>query len=652
MLKHFLLLILLAPAALATTFIVPTDEEMVGRADAIVIARAERHWVDESPEIQTIYELRIERTIKGSPRAAELLRIVSPGGQLKDRGVYVPGAARFADGERALLFLTLDHGRWMTTDLTLGKFRFTTSTMGERVLVRDLDDAVAWDRSGAPHRERVRREAGFLRFLHERAAGRRPAADYFTTVSALTVNSALTINSATEESTAGLEPHAPAFPPYTYTDNIFLQLDDPPFAGYVGTRWEDMAAGVTFYKRSEHNIPGAADGGVSVIQNGLAAWNNEPASNINLIYGGPLAGTPSRNQDGISVIEFNDPQNRIGGSFGGVGTVGTTFLSYWNPHEFPAGTWWWSIRDADVVFQDNYTAANVSFPTAMTHEIGHGIGWRHSDAHFIRPTGFDEPCQPAVEECSNNAIMFHQSDGSLGYTLQTWDQNASQAVYPGGGSTCTPPSITQQPTSRTISSGAGTTLTVIAGGTTPFTYQWYLGTSGNVSQPISGATVSSLSVGPTTTTNYWVRVSNACGSVDSATATVTVTGGNTSAGFYLITPCRLADTRNPNQAYGGPALNSNSVRNFVVVGQCGIPSGVTAIAVNVAAVTPPSQGRLTLFPGPISNPVPGISNINFRIGETISNNAIVPVGADGSINVFSTATSPMHVVIDIFGFFR
>ncbi len=651
MLKHLfilLALLVLVPAALATTFVVPTDEEMVARADAIVIARVERQWVEESRDTVTVYEVRIERTIKGSPHSDDLVRVVSPGGFLKDHGVYVPGAARFADGERALLFLTLDHGRWMTTDLTLGKFRFTTTTDGERVLVRNLDGAGAWDRSGAPHRERVRREAGFLRFLEGRAAGRRPAADYFATASALTVNSAM------EESAVGLEPHAPAFPAATYTDNIFLTIDtpdDPPFSGYVGIRWENMAAGVTFYKRTDQNIPGAGDGGVSVIQNGLAAWNNEPASNINLIYGGPRA-TASANHDDISVVEFNDPQNRIGGSFGGVGTVGTTFLSFFDPHQFPAGTWWWSIQDADVVFQDGYTAASVSFPTAMTHEVGHGIGWRHSDAHYIRPTGFDEPCQPAVEECSGTAIMFHQSDGSLGYTLQTWDQNASQAVYPGGGPTCTPASITSQPTSRTITSGAGTTLTVIVGGTAPITYQWYLGTSGNISQPISGATLSSLSVGPTTTTNYWVRVSNACGSADSVTATVTVTGGNTNPGFYLITPCRLADTRNPNAPYGGPALNSNTVRNFVVAGQCGIPSGITAVALNVAAVTPPSQGRLTLFPGPISNPVPTISNINFRIGETISNNAIVPVGADGSINVFSTATSPMHAVIDIFGFFR
>ena len=526
MFKHPLLillaLVIVAPAALATTFIVPTDEEMVARADAIVIAHAEGHWVDTSRNLETVYELRVERTLKGNFRAEDLVRLVSPGGELADRGVYVAGAPRFANGERALLFLTLDHGRWSTTDLTLGKFKFATSTAGERVLVRDLEDVVGWDRSGATHVERVRKEAGFVHFLEERVAGRRPAADYFVS------SSSITLKGVQEESTIVLQPNAPAFPPFTYTDNVFYQATGT----YIGTRWENISAGVTFYKRTETDIPGAADGGASVIQNGLAAWNNEPLSNINLIYGGNRPNTPSLNHDGINVVEFNDPQNRIGGSWTGVGQVGETFLSYWNPHDF-AGQTWWSIHDADVVFQDGYTATNASFPTAMTHELGHGIGWRHSNAHYIRPNLVDEPCQPAVEECTGTAIMNSSSISSLGYTLQAWDQNAAQAVYPGSGSTCTPVTITTQPQSKTITRGTSTTLTVAAGGTAPFGYQWYTGTTGNTASPINGATGPSVSVAPTTTTSYWVRVSNTCGAVNSATATVTVT---TTGGFHQKTP--------------------------------------------------------------------------------------------------------------------
>lgn len=88
--------------------------------------------------------------------------------------------------------------------------------------------------------------------------------------------------------------------------------------------------------------------------------------------------------------------------------------------------------------------------------------------------------------------------------------------------TCTPPAITTQPTSRTITIGSSTNLTVSATGTTPRVYQWYTGTSGNTAQPIAGATSTSLTVSPTVTTRYWVRVENACGSVNSSAATVSV----------------------------------------------------------------------------------------------------------------------------------
>src|SRR5258706_6777208 len=85
-----------------------------------------------------------------------------------------------------------------------------------------------------------------------------------------------------------------------------------------------------------------------------------------------------------------------------------------------------------------------------------------------------------------------------------------------------PPAITAQPTSRTITSGSQTTLNVTATGTAPLSYQWYIGASGNTASPVSGGTGTSLTVSPTSTTSYWVRVSNSCGTVDSSTATVTV----------------------------------------------------------------------------------------------------------------------------------
>jgi hypothetical protein len=83
------------------------------------------------------------------------------------------------------------------------------------------------------------------------------------------------------------------------------------------------------------------------------------------------------------------------------------------------------------------------------------------------------------------------------------------------------PVITANPTSRTINLGQSTTLTVTATTSGVTNYQWYQGNTGNTSAPV-GSNSSSLIVTPSVTTNYWVRVSNACGNADSATATVTV----------------------------------------------------------------------------------------------------------------------------------
>ncbi|HEX8618241.1 MAG TPA: hypothetical protein VF911_11700, partial [Thermoanaerobaculia bacterium] len=48
--------------------------------------------------------------------------------------------------------------------------------------------------------------------------------------------------------------------------------------------------------------------------------------------------------------------------------------------------------------------------------------------------------------------------------------------------------ITQQPQTKTISRNTSTQLSVVATGTGTLTYQWYRGTSGSTTQPISGAT--------------------------------------------------------------------------------------------------------------------------------------------------------------------
>jgi hypothetical protein len=120
---------------------------------------------------------------------------------------------------------------------------------------------------------------------------------------------------------------------------------------------------------------------------------------------------------------------------------------------------------------------------------------------------------------------------------------------------CTPPSITSQPQSQTITSGQNAQLSVSATGTS-LSYQWYRGSSGDTSQPIPGANLNTYSTGAlTSTTSYWVRVSNTCDSVDSPTATITVSTSLTdlTIGGYLgvgtETPQRAVHLVGPNAVF-------------------------------------------------------------------------------------------------------
>ena len=86
--------------------------------------------------------------------------------------------------------------------------------------------------------------------------------------------------------------------------------------------------------------------------------------------------------------------------------------------------------------------------------------------------------------------------------------------------TATAPVITTQPSSQIVTAGQSASFSVIAAGTSPLSYQWYLGTTA-----ITGATGTTLSLSNVLTTDagtYFVTVSNSLGSVNSNSVTLTV----------------------------------------------------------------------------------------------------------------------------------
>jgi hypothetical protein len=119
--------------------------------------------------------------------------------------------------------------------------------------------------------------------------------------------------------------------------------------------------------------------------------------------------------------------------------------------------------------------------------------------------------------------------------------------------------------------------------------------------------------------------------------------------FHTVTPCRLADTRQPP----GQPLAANTSRSFPVAGACGVPADAGAVAVNATAVNPTDLGDLRLFPAGQSAPL--ASALNFIPGRTRANNAVVPLGADGRVTVQcdmpAGSLGATHLVLDVFGYF-
>lgn len=185
---------------------------------------------------------------------------------------------------------------------------------------------------------------------------------------------------------------------------------------------------------------------------------------------------------------------------------------------------------------------------------------------------------------------------------------------------CPPVTIGSQSDSSTILEGKSVVLSVVASGGT-VSYQWYAGTTGSTTSPISGATASTLTVTPSTTSSYWLRASNSCGaSADSTTITITVLPcaapkivvqpaggdiviGNATSLYAAVTGTQpiafqwykgtFPDTSNPADGGTSPTLTlpgqfTSSSYWLHVSSECGAADSNTARLTIVSSCTPPA----------------------------------------------------------------
>lgn len=110
-------------------------------------------------------------------------------------------------------------------------------------------------------------------------------------------------------------------------------------------------------------------------------------------------------------------------------------------------------------------------------------------------------------------------------------------------------------------------------------------------------------------------------------------------------PTRLLDTRD-----GGtmPRVGGWSTTRLKIAGNGAIPAAVSAAVLNVTVTNPRSAGHVTVYGD--GDPRPGTSNLNYAPGQTVPNMVVVPVGADGYVDLYN-AGEPLDLVVDITGYF-
>ncbi|AWZ08958.1 MULTISPECIES: PKD domain-containing protein [unclassified Streptomyces] len=113
--------------------------------------------------------------------------------------------------------------------------------------------------------------------------------------------------------------------------------------------------------------------------------------------------------------------------------------------------------------------------------------------------------------------------------------------------------------------------------------------------------------------------------------------------FSPIAPTRALDTRSTGGALGG-----GQTRTVKVAGVNGIPADATAVALNLTGTGATEQAHVIAYPDPAKRPA--TSNLNVEPGKDKSNQAIVPVGPNGTITLYTNSGST-HVILDAVGYY-
>ncbi len=122
--------------------------------------------------------------------------------------------------------------------------------------------------------------------------------------------------------------------------------------------------------------------------------------------------------------------------------------------------------------------------------------------------------------------------------------------------------------------------------------------------------------------------------------------------LHTITPCRVADTRDPAGPSAGEPVLASETLVVQVSGRCGIPSTALSIVANVTVVSPSASGTLSLFAGgPVLS---GSAEVPVTAGRTRALHLLPGLGTAGTLSFRADLAQggSTDLVLDVSGYFE
>jgi hypothetical protein len=638
---------------LGTSVIPISDAELYQRADVIVhgVVLTSDVTVDDLGRPETVTVIEPMAVLKG--RLAGSLVLHQLGGTLPDgRFFKLWGRPEYAPGREVVVFaIARPQGEYQTAELLLGKFEVWQDETGKLFAVPDLAAGV---HSGVevlekPQTLRLSTEVDSAAVVDGdsgRPLAREAAQD--EKLPRELASFLASLRTGVFEASPSVTPSGSLEPAHHAQER----------SGRVTPEWGNIADSLFRWNNNATatwTISGTANmdgGGFAEAQAALASWTNDPNSTINYVQG---SGTSN-------VIYVNATSSILGcgwttcltggGVIGCGGPTGVGGSNTWRGETYTNITQ--GVAELRASCVHNGFGSTIT-QSVLTHELGHTLGLGHSDQNVST----HDVCRGDESAATMRAVVQNRT------TLGTDDQDAIRWLYGDGGNSCTP--ILTPPAVTTGAAGSiGMTGAVLnasvnpEGGSTTVYFEYGTTTSygsTTAAQAIGSGTLDVTVSQPTgslicgTLYHFRAVATNGFGTTRGLDRTFS-TSACTPAGFYTLSPCRLADTRSASGPMGGPSLVAGASRSLTLAGQCGIPAGAQAVSVNVTVVQPTAgPGFLTLYPGGTSLPV--ASTVNYSAGQIRGNNVIVPLGSAGDILVWcGQGGGTADMVIDVNGYFQ